>query len=93
VNNEDLGSFVAVLRVFAFWRLARTANIEAVGNLDVHVLVGILRYAGPDDRKILFLDATRRSGIDERGRAGLQLVVSCEALGYQNCGRVVGFCR
>jgi hypothetical protein len=83
---------MAMLRIDAVRRLARAANIEAVGNLDVYMLVGAFGYAWPNDREIFFLNAARCAGVDKCRRAWPQLGVPYKALGYQLSGRAGEFC-
>jgi hypothetical protein len=54
-----------MLAIDAAWRLARAANIEAVGNINVNVLVRILSDAWPDDSEVLFALAAWRTRVDK----------------------------
>jgi hypothetical protein len=74
---------VAVLRIYALGRLPGTANVEAVRNLYMHVLVGAFGDTGPDNREILLLGAAGCARIDERGRTRLEVRVAHEPAGQQ----------
>lgn len=83
VDDEYLGGFMTVLRVDAPRRLAGAADIESVRDIDMHVLVGILGDPGADDREVLLLGASGRTGVDERSRTGPQVPVSNHSLGKE----------
>ncbi len=60
---------MAVLRIDATGRLSGRTDVEAMWNIDVHVLIRIFGNARTDDREVFFLIAARRMRIDKRSRA------------------------
>ena len=46
-------------------RLPHAADVEPVGDVDMHMLLWAFRHPGADDGEVLFLIA-RRAGVDKR---------------------------
>ena len=63
-DDEHLRRLVAVLRVHAMGRLAHAADVEPVGDVDMHMLLRAFRHPGADDGEVLLLVA-RRAGVDK----------------------------
>ena len=63
-------------RVSAFRGLTRRANVEPMGDRNMHMLIGTFRHAAADNRKVFLLIAARCVGIDECGFAGFQFAVA-----------------
>ena len=79
-DEEDFGGAVHVKRVPALWRLARRADVESMGEIDVDVLVRAFRDAAADDREILLLVGARGMGVDEGGLARLEFAVADDSV-------------
>ena len=78
-HKECLCCAVVMKRVTAFGRLARGANIEAVRDCDVDVLVRAFGHAAADNGEVFLLVAARRMGVDKGGLAGLQFAIADDA--------------
>lgn len=78
-DDEDLGGLVAMLGVDAARGLTRAADVEAVGEAEVDVLVGVLGDAGADDGEVLLALAAGSAGVDEGVAAGTQVGVADES--------------
>jgi hypothetical protein len=72
---------MTVLRINAVGWLTRPANIEAVWNLDVHMLIGVFCDARTNNREILFFDTAGSTCVDECGGAGPEVVIPDEPFG------------
>ena len=72
MHDKHFGSLVTVLRVVAARRLPRRADIEAVGNTDMHVLVGVLGHAGADNGKVFLAITAGGIGVDKSVDTGHQ---------------------
>ena len=79
-DEEHLGGTVAMQRVATARRLASSADVEAVGYGDVHVLIWAFRNASADDGEIFLLIGARGVGIDKCCFARLQVAVAHYAL-------------
>ncbi len=72
---------MTVLRIDATWRLSGRTYVEAVWNIDVHILIRIFGNARTDDREVFFLLAPRSMRIDKRSRAGSKVRISDQTAG------------
>ena len=79
VHHEHFRRLVAVLRVDAIGRLSGAADIEAVGNVDVDVLVRAFGNTRANDGEVLLPLAPGRARVDKGCRAGNEIRVADEA--------------
>ena len=70
---------MAVKRVAALWWLAGCADVEAMGDGDVHMLIRTFRNPSTNDGEILFLIRTRRVRVNKGGLARAQFAVTHNA--------------
>ena len=80
---------MAVLRINAMGLLADAADIEAVRDVDMHILIRVFRHARPDNRKIFLLIAGR-AGVNKGRGAGPQLVKTNQT--PLHLGLTTGYC-
>ena len=86
VRDEHLRGVVAVLGIDAARRLARAADIKAVGLGDVDVLFGVFRDAWSDDREVFLLTRSRCAAVDEGVVAGPQVRIAHDAIQHRRLG-------
>ena len=79
--SGNAASVLIVLRIDASCRLSGRTDVEAMRNIDVHVLIRIFGYARTDDREVFFLIAARRMRIDKRCRAGPEVLIPDQTAG------------
>jgi len=71
---------MAVVGIFATVRLAGTADIKTMRDINVNELAGVFRNPSTDQAKILFLITARCPRIDKRRFAGHQLIKTDDSL-------------